>query len=222
MRIKLRDRLLPDYLKGEEIFNMVSHIVGGALALLALVLCVFKSARAGSAAAVLASCVYGISMLCLYCMSSIYHGLKPSTGKKVMQILDHCAIYVMIAGTYTPIALCALRPLFPAVGYGILALEWALCALAVTLTAIDLKKYSAFSMTCYIAMGWCIAAFVPQAVRAIASPGLWLLLAGGLCYTLGAVLYGVGSKKRWFHSIFHLFVLLGSVLHFVSIYLYVL
>jgi len=222
MRIPLIDRLLPDYTRGEELFNMISHIAGGAFAIVALVLCVVKAALAGSAWAIVSASVYGVTMVVLYCMSSIYHGLKPSLGKKVLQILDHCSIYFMIAGAYTPILLVAMRPLYPALAWAIFGAEWALTALAVTLTAIDLKQYRVFSMVCYILMGWGIMFFFPYAMRALTGGGFWLLLSGGLAYTVGAILYGIGSKKRYFHAMFHVFVLLGSILHFLAIFLYVL
>lgn len=220
-RTKLADRPLPDYTKGEELFNMISHIAGGAFAILALVLSVLKTALAGNVWGVVTGAVYGVCMLILYCMSSVYHGLRPSMGKKVLQVLDHCSIYFMIAGTYTPILLCSLRPLYPGVAWGLFAVEWGLTALAVTLTAIDLHEYSVFSMCCYIVMGWGIAAFFPQAMAALSPTGFFLLLAGGLSYTIGAVLYGIGSKKRYFHCVFHVFVLLGSILHFLAVYLFV-
>jgi len=222
MRIPLSERNLPSYTRGEEIFHMVSHIAGGAFAVIALVLCVIKAAIGGSAIAIVTSVVYGVTMIVLYCMSSIYHGLKPSLGKKVLQVLDHCSIYFMIAGSYTPIVLVAMRPLYPVVAWSIFGAEWALTALAVTLTAIDLKQYRVFSMVCYILMGWGIMLFYPLAMQALGISGFWLLLAGGLSYTLGAVLYGIGSKKRYFHAMFHVFVLLGSILHFLAIFFYVL
>ena len=222
MRIPLTDRLLPNYTRAEEIFHMVSHIAGGVFAFVALLLCVIKASLGGNAMAIVTSTVYGITMIVLYCMSSIYHGLKPSLGKKVLQVLDHCSIYFMIAGTYTPILLVALRPAFPVLAWVVFGAEWALTALAVTLTAIDLKQYRAFSMFCYIFMGWAVMFFVNQAVFVLSPGGFWLLLAGGLSYTIGAILYGIGSKRRYFHAMFHVFVLAGSVLQFLSIFLFVL
>ena len=216
-RIKLKDRKLPIYTRGEEIMNMVTHIVGGAVGLMALMLGLL---RAEAPVATVCALVYGISMICLYAMSSIYHGLRPSMGKRVMQVLDHCTIYFLIAGTYTPIALMALIPAYPAVGWGLLIFQWGLTALAVTLTAIDLKKYNVFSMICYVGMGWAILPFMPQAVQALTLEGFWLLLGGGIAYTVGSVLYGIGVKKRWMHSVFHVFVVVGSVLQFLSILLY--
>ncbi len=219
-RIKLADRLLPDYTKGEEIMNMVTHIVGGGIGVLVLVLCVVKAAMNDNVYGVVGSSIYGGSMVALYAMSSIYHGLRPGMGKKVLQVLDHCTIYFLIAGTYTVLSLSALRRVSPTLGWGMLAFQWGMTALAVTLTAIDLKKYNVFSMICYIGMGWAIAPFMKQAVEALTVPGFWLLLSGGIAYTVGSVLYGIGSKKHWMHCVFHIFVVLGSVLQFLSILLY--
>lgn len=222
MRIRLSERKLPEYTRGEELFNMISHIAGGALAVTTLVLCVVKSVLAGRVAGIVSSAVYGGCMLLMYCMSSIYHGLRPSLGKKVLQVLDHCAIYFMIAGTYTPILLCAIRPAYPALAWAAFGVEWGLTALAVTLTAIDLKQYRAFSMVCYIVMGWAVAAFLPETWAALTRPSFFLLLAGGISYTVGAILFGIGARRRYFHGAFHVFVLLGSLLHFLAIYLFVL
>ena len=205
-RTKLANRVLPSYTQGEEIMNMVTHIVGGGLGILALVLCVVRSALHHSPAGIVSSAIYGVSMVALYTMSSVYHGLRPSTGKKVMQIIDHCTIYFLIAGTYTPIVLCALRPAYPALGWSLFALQWSMAILAVVLTAIDLRSYRVFSMICYIGLGWCIIFFAPQAMEVLTSPGFMLLLSGGIAYTIGAVLYGIGAKLRWMHSVFHLFV----------------
>ena len=221
-RTKLRDRKLPDYTKGEEVMNMVTHIVGGGIGLLALVFCVIKSVMKGSLVGVLSSAVYGVCMVGLYAMSSIYHGLRPGNAKLVMQVMDHCTIYFLIAGTYTPIVLCAVAPVYTAIGWGLFVFEWALTALAVTLTAIDLKKYNAFSMVCYIGMGWAVLLFMKQTMQVLTKPGFLWLLWGGIAYTVGAILYGIGSKKRWFHSVFHIFVVLGSVLQLVSVLWYAL
>ena len=221
-RTKLSDRSLPNYSVGEEIMNMVTHIAGGALGILALVLCLVKSIPSGSTAAVAGSTVYGVSMVTLYTMSSVYHGLRPNMGKRVMQVIDHCTIYFLIAGTYTPVVVCALRPVYPALGWGLLAAEWGLAAIAATLTAIDLKKYNVLSMVCYIGMGWAILPFLKQALEVLTLPGFLWLLWGGIAYTIGAVLYGIGSRKKWMHSVFHIFVVLGSLLQFIAIYFYVL
>lgn len=219
-RIPLAQRLLPDYTWAEELTNMITHIVGGAFGIIALILCVARAAYHRDVLAVWMSAIYCLSMIALYTMSSVYHGLRRGTGKKVLQIIDHCTIYLLIAGTYTPIVMCALRPVYPAIGWGLMLFVWSLAILATVLTAIDLKAYRAFSMVCYIGMGWGILPFFRQ-VYAILSPvGFYLLLAGGIAYTIGAVLYGIGSKVRWMHSVFHIFVVIGSVLHFFAFYFY--
>lgn len=221
-RTPLSLRPLPDYTRGEEIFNFVSHIVGGALGVVALILSVLRSAFIGDAWDVVGSAVYGASLITLYSMSSIYHALKPPAAKKVFQVLDHCTIYFLIAGTYTPILFSAIREVSPLWCWVIFGIEWGLTALAVTLTAIDLKKYSVLSMICYIGMGWCIIIATPTLLKAISPEGFWWLLAGGISYTVGAVFYGFGKKCRYIHSVFHLFVVAGSVLQFICILFYVI
>ncbi|MBR2925678.1 MAG: hemolysin III family protein [Clostridia bacterium] len=221
-RTRLRDRQLPDYTKGEEIFNMVSHIVGGGFGVIALVVCVAVAAVHGSVWGIVSSIIYGTSLILLYTMSSVYHGLRPNMGKKVMQVLDHCTIYFLIAGTYTPVALCAIRPRFPGWGWVIFGIVWGVSAVAVVFTAIDLKKYAKFSMACYIGLGWCVVLAVKPTIQSVPMGGLVWLLIGGIAYTVGAVLYGLGRKHRYMHSVFHLFVLLGSICHFISIVGYIL
>lgn len=221
-RTPIDERKLPSYSRGEEIMNMVTHIVGGAVGIAVLVFGVILSAVHHNVWGIVGASIYGASMIWLYTMSSIYHGLLPSRAKKIMQVLDHCTIYALIAGTYTPILLVAIRPVYPVLAWVCFGLEWGLLALTTTLTAIDLRKYRVFSMICYIFMGWLIIFVAPQAIEAIGINGFWWLLAGGIAYTIGAILYGIGSKRPWFHSIFHLFVLLGSILQAVAILWYVL
>lgn len=221
-RTPLAERVLPDYTRGEEITNMVTHILGGALGVLALVMCPVFGAR-HSAWSVVSGALFGFCMLLLYVISSVYHGLSPRLfGKRVLQVLDHCSIFLLIAGTYTPIALVPLRQYNPALGWALLIAIWALAALGVTLNAIDLKKYARFSMACYLLMGWAIAARIDLVYRLIGPRGFWLLLSGGIAYTVGAVLYALGKKRRYAHSAFHVFTIVGSLLHFLCILLYVL
>ncbi len=221
-RTPIDERKLPSYTRGEEIMNMVTHIVGGAVGIAVLVFGVILSALHHNVWGIVGTSIYGATMIWLYTMSSVYHGLLPGRAKKIMQVLDHCTIYALIAGTYTPILFVAIRPVYPVLAWVCFGLEWGLLALTTTLTAIDLRKYRVFSMICYIFMGWLIIFVAPQAIEAIGLKGFWWLLAGGIAYTVGAILYGIGSKRPWFHSIFHLFVLLGSILQAVSILWYVL
>ena len=221
-RTKLSQRRLPSYSRGEEIMNMVTHIVGGGLAVIGLFACVIRSALSRNCWGLITSLVYGAALIAMYTISSVYHGLKPNLGKKVMQVIDHCTIYFLIAGTYTVIVLSAIRPVYPVLGWCLFGLEWALVSLATTLTAIDLKKYNIFSMVCYIGMGWAILPFWRQTANVLTQAGFLWLLFGGIAYTIGAVLYGIGSKKRWMHSIFHIFVVFGALLQFFAILFYAL
>ena len=222
-RTKLRDRILPKYTKGEEIFSMTSHIVGGALGIVALVLCVVFAAVHGNGYGVVSGAIYGITMVILYTMSSIYHGLNPKRkAKKVFQVLDHCSIYLLIAGSYTPFALCTLREYSTALGWTIFGVIWFVAILGIILNSIDIKKFRVFSMICYLVMGWCIVFKINLLPELLGTAGFVLLLLGGLAYTIGAILYGLGKKHKYMHSVFHLFILLGSLLQFFTILLYVM
>ena len=219
-RTKLSDRQLPDYSRGEEIMNMVTHIVGGAVGVVALTLCVIFAALHANPWGVVTSAIYGSAMVTMFTISSVYHGLKPTLGKKVMQVLDHCTIYFLIAGTYTVILLSAIRPENPVLAWVLFGFEWGMVALATTLTAIDLQKYRVFSMICSIGMGWAIIFFAKQALQALTFPGFLLLLLGGIAYTVGSVLYGLGKRRKWMHSVFHIFVDLGALLQFFCVLFY--
>ena len=217
-RTKLADRSLPVYSIGEEIVNTATHLIGGLLGVIALVLCVRRASELGGAPEITGAAVYGSCLVLLYATSSIYHGLRPGMAKKVMQVLDHCAIYFLIAGSYSLVCLGVLRRTNPVIGWGILGLEWVLCAVATVLTAIDLKRYKVFSMICYIGMGWAIIPLAALLFDIMTPEGFWLLLAGGVSYTLGAVLFSI--RRKWLHSVFHVFVVLGSVLQFFAFYFY--
>lgn len=222
-RIKLDERLLPTYTKGEEIFNMVSHIVGGAFGIAATVLCVIFAAIHNNVYGVISGAIYGTTMILLYTMSSIYHGLKPTLkAKKVFQVIDHCTIYLLIAGSYTPFALCTFREYNTALGWTLFGFIWAVAILGIVLNAIDLKRYRVFSMICYLAMGWCIIIKAPLIPKLLGTTGTILLVSGGIVYTVGAIFYGLGKKRKYRHSIFHLLILLGSILQFFCILFYVM
>lgn len=222
-RTKLKDRILPLYTKGEEITNMVTHIVGGALGIVALVLCVIWASFHHNVYGVVSSSVFGFTMILLYTMSSIYHGLRPElTAKKVFQIIDHCSIFLLIAGTYTPIALCSLREQSTALGWVVFGVIWGMAVIGITFNSIDIKAFSKLSMAGYIVMGWLVIFTIHRVARAIGVGGMVFLALGGISYTIGAVLYGVGKKKRYMHSVFHVFTVIGSLLHFFCIFYYVI
>lgn len=222
-RTKLADRVLPTYTKGEEIFNMTSHIVGAGFGLVAMILCIIVAIIHKNIYGIVSGIIYGITVILLYTMSSIYHGLSPKLkGKKVLQVLDHCSIFLLIAGSYTPFALCSLREYDNLTGWTIFSVIWILAIIGIILNAIDLKRYKVFSMICYLLMGWCIIIKVHVLPELLTMTGFILLLLGGIVYTIGAVLYGIGKKHKYIHSIFHLFILLATILQFLTIILFVM
>lgn len=221
-RIPLAQRQLPVYTIGEERMNMITHIIGGAIGVAVLVFCILIAASHNNVWGIVGGSVYGASLIALYTVSSVYHGLKPGFAKKVMQVVDHCTIYFLIAGTYTPILLSAIRPLYPTLSWVIFGAQWGIALVASALTAIDLKKYSKFSMFCYLLMGWMVILALKPTLEAVGWAGFWWLLAGGIFYTVGAVLYALGKKKKYFHSVFHIFVDFGSITQAICILLYVM
>ena len=222
-RTKLKDRILPIYSKGEEITNMTSHIVGTVFGIVALVLCVVFAACHSNTYGVVSGAIYGSTLIILYAMSSIYHGLSPNIkGKKVMQVLDHCSIFLLIAGCYTPFALCTLREYDAATGWVIFGIIWLFAILGIILNAIDLKKFKKFSMICYLVMGWCIIIKISILPELLSWEGFILLISGGIVYTIGAILYALGKKHKWMHSVFHFCILFASILQFFCILLHVM
>ncbi len=210
----------PEYTKGEEIFNAVSHIVGGALGLAALVtLLIYAYPNAGYMASV---AVFGISVIVLYTMSALYHFLPRGGGKKVFRIFDHCTIFLLIAGTYTPFCVIALG--LSTTGIVILVIEWVLAVLGITGNAIAMnnKVIKGISMAFYCVMGWLILIAFGELFRNLTLAEFVLLLAGGLAYTLGIIFYALGKKIKYFHSVWHLFDVAGTALQFASLLLLLL
>ena len=172
---------------------------------------------------IISGAIFGTTMIILYTMSSIYHGLKPNTtGKKVFQVLDHCSIFLLIAGSYTPFTLCTLREYDSVTGWILFGIIWGMTILGIVLNSIDLKQFKKFSMICYLAMGWCIIAKITLLPELLGIGGFVLLVAGGIVYTIGAILYGIGKKHKYMHSVFHLCIFLASLLHFLCILLFVM
>lgn len=214
---------LPNFSKGEEIFNAVTHIVGASFGIIALVVGVVIAALYSNAWGITSMVIYGVSMILLYVMSSIYHFLRKNKAKKVFRIFDHCTIYLLIAGTYTPFCLVALRN-SGAWGYTIFGIVWGFAILGIIANAINMysKPIIIFSQISYLAMGWCCIVAIVPLLKVLSVPGFILLLLGGVMYTIGAVFYLFGHKAKYIHSVWHLFVLAGSTLHFFSILFYVI
>jgi len=211
--------VIPEHKLSEELINSITHGIGAGLGVAALVLCVVKAAVNGSAIGVVGSCLYGAGMIIAYVISCIYHALARNRAKVVFRVLDHCDIFFMIACTYTPFCLISLKG---AVGWVLFGVVWGLAALGIVFNAVNLEKFSKPSTVVYVLIGWCVIFAIKPLYEAIGTGGLMFLVLGGVLYTIGAVLYGIGSKVRYMHSVFHLFVIAGSVMQFFAVYLYVL
>lgn len=210
---------IPRYTLGEELMNSITHGIGAGLGIAALVLCIVKSCNPFDGYKLSSSIVFGVTTTLLYLMSCLYHAFKVNKAKRVFRVIDHCTIFLLIAGTYTPYTLVTLRGV---TGWVLFGIVWGVSILGIVLNAVNLKRYAKLSVACYITLGWVVLFAAKQLLASIDRAGFLLLLAGGIAYTLGAILYGIGSKRKYFHSIFHFFCLIGTVLHFFSIYLYVL
>lgn len=201
---------------GEEIANAISHGMGALLGIAALVLMVIKAAYNGTAIAVVSASLYGASMVTLYLVSCLYHALTLPKGKKVFQILDHCSIFLLILGTYIPIALVGIGGAFGWVVFGVIC---ACAIVGIVLNAVNFNKFRKLSMVLYIVMGWLAVFTIKPVLNVVNIHGFVLLFAGGLLYTLGVFFYKK-KEKKYMHFVWHLFVLGGSVCHFFLIYQY--
>lgn len=210
---------IPKYTLGEELMNSITHGVGAVFGIAALVVCIVKSCIPLDGYKLASSIVFGLTTTLLYLMSCLYHALKVNKAKRVFRVIDHCTIFLLIAGTYTPYTLNTLRGL---TGWVLFGVVWGVGILGIVLNAVNLKRFAKLSVACYIILGWVVLFASKKLISSLHPTGLWLLLGGGIAYTIGAVLYGIGAKKRYFHSVFHFFCLIGTALHFFSIYFYVL
>ena len=200
---------LPKYSLAEEITNAVTHGLGAALAIAGLVVLLIYSPK--TPLAIISVCLYGASMFLLYMVSTLYHSLGVNRAKKVFQVLDHCTIFFLIAGTYTPISLLCIGG---TVGWVLVSIVWGVGILGTVLTAVDMHRFKVFSMVCYIALGWCVIIFIKPLIDSMDQTSIVLLVVGGVLYTVGAVIYGLGRKVPYMHSVWHLFCLAGTVFHY--------
>jgi len=213
---------MPLYTRGEEMFHMITHIVGGGLGVVALLFCVIVAAYNQSMWGVASGLVYGFSVILLFTMSSIYHGLRIGFPKRVFRVLDHCTIFVLIAGTYTPILMTHFRQAYPQDAWIIFGVIWGLAIIGITLNAIDLKRFQVFSIICYLGMGWASLFRINFMIEVLGLTFFVLILIGGILYTIGALFYIIGRRRKYMHSIFHVFVIAASILHSVAIAAFVM
>ena len=202
---------------GEEIANSITHGIGAVLGVVGLVLLLVAAVARGTALHITAVAVFGATLILLYLASTLYHALTPPRAKRVFQILDHSAIYLLIAGTYTPFTLITLRGPW---GWSLFAVIWSLAVFGVVFKSIWIDRHAALSTAVYVLMGWCAIVAIRPLLRGLPWDGFLWLLAGGVSYTAGVIFYA--SPRRYAHSVWHVFVLGGSACHYWAIYRYVL
>lgn len=214
-------KALPVYSKCEELINAITHIVGAGIFIVGFVLCMIFAKPSLTIGGRISLIVYFLSVLLMFVTSSIYHFLNRNRGKKVFRIFDHCAIFIAIAGTYTPYCVISLAGTNWGLFIGIFV--WIVAILGIVLNSINMYKMSVkvFSMISYLLMGWCIVIALFPLLQVLDIAGFIWLLAGGISYTVGAIFYGLGRNKKYMHSLWHFFVLFGAIFQFISIFFYV-
>ncbi len=210
--------LMPTYTLAEDLMNSISHGVGSCLSVAALVLCVVQAALHGTAAGVVGAAIYGATLVMLYTMSTLYHAITNKSARKVLRVFDHVSIYLLIAGSYTPITLVTLSG---AMGWTLFGIVWGVAVLGIVLNSISIEKYKKFSMISYVCIGWAVVIGMKDIIAKMPREGLIFLALGGVLYTVGIIFYAL-KKVKFMHSVWHFFVLAGSVLQFFCIYWYVL
>jgi len=214
----MKEKHLTYYPKTEEKFNIITHAIGLLLSIAALVVLIVHASSNGSATHIVSFTIFGASLILLYSASTFYHYSQNPNLRRKLNILDHASIYILIAGTYTPFTLVTLKG---PIGWTIFGITWGIALVGVFFKLFYTGKYDKISTIAYVAMGWIIIFAVKPLIENLPLNGLYWLLAGGVFYTVGAILYSI-KKINYNHAIFHVFVLLGSFSHFMAIYFYVL
>lgn len=213
-----------NYSKGEEIANSITHGIGAVFSIAALVVMIVFASINKNAWQIVSVSIYGTTLIILYTMSTLYHAITNEKAKKVLQIFDHSSVYLLIAGTYTPFSLIILRQ-NSYKGWLVFGVIWAMAIFGITIYAIFPRRFKIFNIGSYVVMGWVIVFAFPELIQTMTSlnaiNGIYWLFAGGICYTAGIIFYAM-KKKKYFHSIWHIFVLLGSICHFISVMFYIL
>ena len=212
---------LVDYSRKEDWVNSITHIIGAVFALVVTVLCIARGITLNRVDYVVLSLIYGITMLSVFVCSSVYHGLRPNNAKKVMRVVDHAMINFMIVGTITPYMVLAVAPINPIMGWTLLIACWVAAITAVVITFTLFNKTKVIQMVLYMVIGWSSFMTVFVLWKHFSKDAIFLMVTGGIAYTIGAILYGIGRKKKYIHAVFHIFIILGAFLHFLGLYLYV-
>lgn len=241
--MSLKEVELPNYKLRDELWNSITHGLGALFGIFVLIFSLIKIVNAGYdinlpssdfnsytsyIIKIISIIIYSVSLMITYTISCVYHALAKNNGKKVLRIIDHDTVYLLIAGSYTPFCLVSLRDVsmwgvIPYSGYIIFSIVWILITIGIVFNSININKYKIISFVMYIVVGWIIILEAKELLNVIGFNGFMFLLFGGISYSLGSILYGLGSKKYiWFHTVFHIFVLIGTILQFIAIYLYVI
>lgn len=210
--------MLSTYSKIEEKLNIRSHALGLILSVFGCYFLILQALKHDNIKNILSVVVFGLSLIILYAASTLYHCTTNQQKRKNYQIFDHIAIYILIAGTYTPFTLIVLKGV---IGWSIFIISWSFALIGITLKIFFTGKYDLISTAMYVFMGWLIIFAIKPLIQQLPQVGLYWLVAGGIAYTFGAIIYSL-SKIKFNHAIFHLFVLIGSLCHFISVYFYVL
>lgn len=209
----------PAYTLAEELINSISHGTGALAAAGGMAVLIVFSALQGDVWKVVSSSIYGATMIMLYTFSALYHSFTDGKVKSVFRIFDHCSIFLLIAGSYTPFTLVTLREATPAIGWTLFGVVWGAAIIGIVLNIVSLEKFKVFSMICYIAMGWAVVFAIKPLIANLAKGGIILLASGGLAYTVGIIFYAI--RKKYMHSIWHFFVLGGTILQYFAVLFYV-
>ena len=217
---KKKERIsVPSYTLCEELVNSISHGVAAAFSIWGPVMLIIKASKVG-AMAVTTVTLFGTTMILLYTISCIYHALSPRiTGKKVMRVIDHCNVFLLVFGTIIPIALVGMKGICGWIYFGIVGF---ITLLGIIFSAIDVEKNEKIEVVCHLVNGWSAVLFIKPLIAGVGVTGLILIILGGVMYSIGALLYGLGSTKKYMHSVFHFFCIFGTIFHYIAIYLYVL
>lgn len=217
---KKKERIsIPSYTLSEELINSISHGIAAAFSIWGLVMLIIKASNEG-AMAVTTVTLFGTTMILLYTISCIYHALSPRiTGKKVLRVIDHCNVFLLVFGTIIPMALVGMKGVCGWIYFGIVGF---ITLLGIIFSAIDVDKNEKIEVVCHLVNGWSAVLFIKPLIAGVGVAGLIFIILGGVMYSIGALLYGLGSKKKYMHSVFHFFCIAGSIFHYLAIYLYVL
>lgn len=216
MEKNTRPKPVTRYSKEEETLNVWSHFTGLILSAFGVVILIIKGIQTGSTLSVVSYAIYGLSMILLYLASTTYHHAGDPEKRKKLKVFDHAAIYVLIAGSYTPFSLLVLKGTW---GWSVFGVVWGIAAMGITMKLFYTGRFKLLSTISYVLMGWVIVVAIKPLIANFTFEGLMLLLTGGIFYTTGAVLYSI-KRIPFNHAIFHFFVLFGSLAHFLAIYLY--